>query len=256
MMTLVFQEHQTGKVLMAYIPNQNKALKINPPESIKKLGSELTIGTPVRIDFLGSKFQGASAEGKAPQLEAFIYRGQSQRRVDGKMSIVVKVQKGSVIWMMPLENVGQQPVDEKGRPKDVPTPDPALMAKLETFKDTDIVDIDYTPRNFNMFLTDIRPHVMTVKGKLLSKLSRKVGDKKLEYVVIMTKGGKTYNMQVPYEETKTETGVSAALDKLKLRTQVEATYIRQNAIYHLQAIKEAPPELPDADKILNRPLKL
>jgi hypothetical protein len=258
MLTLVFQEHKTGKILMAYIPNENKTPYINPANAIKELGNKLKIGTPIRISFLGSKFLGAYAEGAAPKVDGFTFRGTLTKVVGDQQATVAKISLSKMAWAMPLENVGTGIDLDDDKPKEKyppPSPDPELLANLEKFQNLDIVDVDYKTQDFNFFLTDIRPHTLNIVGTLIAKQKKPSEGNICEFAVIRTRSGQNYTMRVPYEDTKHEKDLSVALAELKIGETVEATGRRIGGVCLLDSIGEGTEQAPAPKPSLNSPRK-
>ena len=119
-----------------------------------------------------------------------------------------------------------------------PTPDPELLARLAEFEARDAVEIEYDVKDFNFFLTDIRPRLLKISGKLLSKQRKPFKGNNCEYAVILDRRGNTYPMLIPYEDTKNEKGLSEDLSKLKVGDTVEASGLKQGGVYRLKSIAE------------------
>ena len=227
------------------IPNAGNTRYLNPPAELIELGNSLRIGTPVRIEFLDSKFQKMEVVGEAPDIESFTFQVGSLSAIGRQQFNVVKLKLQSASWTFPLENLEEPTEEELKNPVRMikPSPDEDLLEKTKSFQAGDLVCVDYETKNFMFVMTDIRPATINITGKILAKFkkNKKVGEeiKSLEYVSIRDDKGKVHVLQIDFEDTEAETGLSAVLAKMEKGADVTATATRVSGVYKCETLDDA-----------------
>jgi len=239
------------------VPNTRKG-KFSPNSSVSAASSHLKLGGLVRANY--SSLAGRTKVTSVSMLGSggdgpFTFVGARKSKTSRGRYLTVRARKGSKTWTFKAVLPDEEPASARSRSARrrktavmarAAEPESGLAGMAATFKAGDLVNIEYSIRNFQFELQDIKACQMSAKGRFIYLGKRKVRGKSYDFVSVRTTR-KSLALLVPQVEGDSESGqavsnpvVMAALKALELKQHVQVSYRRQGGVMWLDRIISAP----------------